>query len=114
MGVYHLDRFNGQVWTTLVVSPEPVGPGDLNTNPAFLNDPKRPGLCGVDGEPYKARVRYVDVTTDIELELYDWAKVPMNPNDPDSDTVWGWKCIKCATKPSEGRGIQKMRVGVPW
>ncbi len=115
MGAYHLDRFNGQSWVTMAISSDPVSPDDYGTPDSqgrdYPSNPKLPSLAGLPG--YKARVRFVDVTTDMELETYDWAKIPFNPTDPDSDLVWGWKCTKRATYPSNSP-IQHMKVGASW
>lgn len=111
MGAYHLDRFNGRGWVNLAVSPDPIGPDDYAGHQSYPHDPKRPALAGDPG--YKIRVRFVDVTTDMELETYDWDKVPLYPNDPDSELVWGWKCTKRATYPSASP-IQHMKVGTLW
>lgn len=113
MGEYCLDRFNGKVWTTCMVAQHPIGPGAFHEHhsSAYPSDPNRPAFSGDIG--YKLRVRYVDVSTDMELESYDWAQVPINPNDPDSMTAWGWKCTKRATYPSNAP-VQNMKIGVSW
>ena len=112
-GQFLLDRFNGEKWQTLFASPAdyPISPETFGRHQGYPYDPKRPAFAGEPG--YKARVRYVDVTTDMELEFYDWDKIPENPYYPESAMIWGWKLVKRATYPSVSP-MQHMKVGTSW
>lgn len=112
MAEYVLDRFNGVNWVTMMISSEPIHPDMFSEPRAFPFDPNYPAFAGAPG--YKLRIRYVDVTTDMELELYDWDKIPSNPHDETSDLVWGWKCTKRGKYPSTSQSPEFMRVGVSW
>ncbi len=80
-------------WHLMMCGPCQIGIDDLRGPPedSYHNYPPatapnhKTAFAGKEG--WKARVRYGNTT----LEEFIWDKVPVNPNDPESDTVWGWK-----------------------
>ncbi len=82
-------------WQVIMAGSCQLGIGDVRGPPEDSHhnfppsqDPNhKTAFAGLPG--WKARVRY-DVTT---LEEFIWDRIPVNPNDPESDTVWGWKRI---------------------
>ena len=102
--MWYVQRSNDKgEWITMMHGPHrlriddlrgPPGPSPNNqlSGAFYMNDWPSPGnLTVFTGKPgMKACVRYEDTV----VELYDWGKVPVNPRDPESDTLWGWKLVE--------------------
>ena len=102
--MWHIERTDKEGnWHPMMLGPHrlkisdlrgPPGPptGNQFTGAHYMNGWPSPGnLTEFAGKPgIQARVRYNDTV----VELYDWGKVPVNPADPESDTLWGWKLIE--------------------
>lgn len=100
--MFRIERINpdGSV-DLMMTSPHRVGIDDLYGPPRsavnnqmsgafYLNDMPTPGSLSVFSgkEGSKARVRWNDVV----FEEYEWHPlVPVNPRDPDTDYLWGWR-----------------------
>ncbi len=82
-------------WALMMAAPTRISVDDLrgpaeDSNHNYLGNTS-PGyktvFAGKRG--WKARVRCDDTI----VELYKWARIPLNEMDPDSDTAWGWELV---------------------
>src|SRR5215470_19534005 len=112
--MWYVQRSNDKgEWITMMSGPHRLNIGDLRGSPGPAYGPaisadglSMPRVCSGDlfsslptpgnltvfsgKKGMQACVRYNDTIT----ELYDWGKIPVNPADPESDTLWGWKLIE--------------------
>jgi len=93
---FYVERYDGARWTCLMMAQHYINPSAIQGPPEIDTDGKgsypparTPGNASAfAGKPgWNARVRFDDQV----MELYDWDKVPENPADENSQTLWGWK-----------------------
>lgn len=80
-------------WHLMMCGPCQIGIDDIHgppedgkhNFPSAIAPNHKTAFAGRPG--WKARVRYGTTL----LEEFIWERIPTNPLDPDSDTVWGWK-----------------------
>ena len=90
MTMFYVERSNAKGgWDIMCVASTPLTLDDIQL-PAgsYPVNYELPALVGLPG--MQARIR-VD---EAPYEIYDWAQIPLNPADPGSVTVWGWKLIR--------------------
>lgn len=88
---FYLERFNGNSWTAVRMSNMPVSPYDIQGPKEGFPSAETPNnACAFTGLPgWKARIRHDDQV----FEEFEWAKVPVNYGDQNSDMKWGWKSV---------------------
>lgn len=77
-------RLDSKEWDLLRISSDPM---DMNSIQGPSSGYPPSGFMGLPG--MQARLR----CDDSAVEVYDWAKIPVNPSDPESDMMWGWKLV---------------------
>lgn len=98
--MFRVERSAGDgEWKLVMASPHRIGIDDIRAPPVIASlgggnlygsTPSPDNKTVFAGKPgWLARVRYEDTA----IEQYEWAKIPENEFDPDSDMIWGWKLV---------------------
>lgn len=91
--MFYVERSrDGRHWTALMAFPAQIGPDDFHGAPdRHVSDTTPGNVHALGGDiGWQVRVR----CDDCLVELFEWAQIPLNPNDPHSDKAWGWKSIQ--------------------